>query len=291
VEYIDDKLTCLNEEQHRLLEMLIRDVQTRVAAGRRGPGPIESRQNHTLVLGGPGVGKTFFVRKLQKSLEGMGSSAVTVAFTGAAACNIPGGRTIHSTFYIPITMKASDRLPALSEEQKQALRAAMEGKAFLLIDEVSMVGPSLIGMMHERLVQALENQQPFGGMSVIGLGDFYQLQPCSPPALFTSLMDMINGEGESGMNAYRHAGTLLFKSFKLFQLKTQMRAREDSEHGKWVEAFREGGNTKPITREFIELLQSRMLTADDAVQDSTWAWATIGVSSNMSQLGLHRAAR
>ena len=75
--------------------------------------------------------------------------------------------TIHSTFLIPIKMKASDRLPALSEEQKQALRAAMEGKAFLLIDEVSMVGPALLGMVHESLVQALESQQPYGGMSVI----------------------------------------------------------------------------------------------------------------------------
>ncbi len=94
----------------------------------RGPGPIQSRQNHTLVLGGPGVGRTFLVRKLQKALQGMGSSAVTMAFTGAAACNIPGWRTIHSTFYIPIKMKASDRLPTLSEEQKQALRTTMEGK-------------------------------------------------------------------------------------------------------------------------------------------------------------------
>ena len=29
-----------------------------------------------------------------------------------------------------------------------------------------------------------------------------------------------------------------------------------------------------------------MLTADDAVQDSTWAWATIGVSSNMEKLAI-----
>ena len=43
----------------------------------------------------------------------------------------------------------------------------MEGKAFLLIDEVSMVGPALLGMVHELLVQALESQQPYGGMSVI----------------------------------------------------------------------------------------------------------------------------
>jgi hypothetical protein len=38
-------------------------------------------------------------------------------------------------------MKASDRLPAFSEEQKQALRTTMEGKAFLLIDEVWLALP------------------------------------------------------------------------------------------------------------------------------------------------------
>ena len=116
MEYIEDRLSSLNEEQSRLLEFLIRDVQQRAAVGRGGPGPVEARPNHTLVLGGPGVWKTFLVRKLQKALEGMGSSEVTVTFTGASACNKSGLRTIHSTFFLPINTKASVKLPVLSEE-------------------------------------------------------------------------------------------------------------------------------------------------------------------------------
>jgi hypothetical protein len=35
-----------------------------------------------------------------------------------------------------------------------------------------MVKPALLGMMHERLQQAMDNDLPFGGMEVIALGDF-----------------------------------------------------------------------------------------------------------------------
>ena len=226
--------------------------------------------------------KTFFVKQLQSRLAEMGSSSVTVAFTGAAACNIPDGRTIHSTFFLPIHMKTSDKLPLMPEDQRTSLKSAMEGKAFLLIDEVSMVGPALLGMIHERLVQALECQLPFEGMSVIALGDFYQVQPCTPPALYSSLMDIVSGTREVGRPGYQQVGTNLFSGFKLFELKTQMRAREDSEHGSWVEAFR-SGNMKPVDRAFIELLKSRQFSANDVQQDRSWAWATIGVTSNMEK--------
>ena len=102
-------------------------------------------------------------------------------------------------------------------------------------------------------------QHNFRGMSVIALGDFYQLQPCTPPALYSSLMDIVSGTREVGRPGYQQVGTNLFSGFKLFELKTQMRAREDSEHGSWVEAFR-SGNMKPVDRAFIELLKSRQFS-------------------------------
>ena len=188
----------------------------------------------------------------------------------SAACNIPGGRTIHSTFSLPIRVKTSDKLPVVSEEQRATLKSAMEGKAFLLIDEVSMVGPVLLGMMHERLVQPLECQLPFGEMSLIALGDFYQLQPCAPPALYTSLIDIVTGTREVGRPEYKQVGTDLFSRFKLFELKTQMSARADREHGSWVEAF-SSGNMKPVDRAFIELFRSRQLSPTDVQHCRSWA--------------------
>ena len=282
--YFNERLIQPNNEQRSLLELLIRSFQrrsTHSAAALAGSG-----QEHFLILGGPGVGKTFLVKRLLRELSILNTSAVTVAFTGAAAVNIPGGRTIHSLFHIPINLRAGGRLNQLDGAEKQSLISAVEGKAFLLIDEVSMVSPSLLGMMDERLKQVLGCDLPFGGMSVIALGDFYQLQPCGGSAFFTAIMNLCTGDRTLGKpDSYEVVGTQLFKTFKLYELKTQMRAREDSEHGAWVDAFR-GRGTLPVTREFINLLKSRLSTAEDAVQDPTWAWATVAVTSNMEKVGV-----
>ena len=279
--YINERLIQPNAEQRNLLDLLIRSVQRRSTCSAAAlPG---SDQEHFLVLGGPGVGKTFLVKRLLRQLSSLNTSAVTVAFTGAAAVNIPGGRTIHSLFHLPINCKAGGRLNMLEGAQKQSLLSAIEGKAFLLIDEVSMVSPSLLGMMDERLKQVVGCDLPFGGMSVIALGDFYQLQPCGGSAFFTAIMSLCTGERALGKpDSYEVVGTQLFKMFKLYELNTQMRAREDSEHGAWVDAFR-GSGIQPVTRAFITLLKSRLLTPADVVQDPTWAWATVAVTSNMEK--------
>ncbi len=61
----------------------------------------------------------------------MGCSLVSVAFTGVAACNIPGGRTIHSVFGIPMHASGSTKLPLLGSEQACVLKAYMENASFL----------------------------------------------------------------------------------------------------------------------------------------------------------------
>jgi hypothetical protein len=120
------------------------------------------------------------------------------------------------------------------------------------------VSPALLGMMHERLQQALDNDLPFGGMEVIAIGDFYQLQPCNPPATFTAMMDMVCGNWNQ-KTLYRQIGAGLFKTFRLVELKQQTRAREDSTHSSWVERFRDPSCINPINDEFISLLHSLYL--------------------------------
>jgi hypothetical protein len=119
----------------------------------------------------------------------MGCSLVSVAFTGVvAACNIPGGRTIYSVFGIPMKASGSRKLAPLGAEQAYVLKAFVQNCSFfkLLIDKISMVSLALLRMMHERLQQAMDNNLPFGGLEVIALCDFYQLQPFNPPAIYSN---------------------------------------------------------------------------------------------------------
>ena len=58
--YLNQRLIVPNAEQSFLLDILCRAVHTRAAASAAG---MIALQENILVLGGPGVGKTFFVKQ------------------------------------------------------------------------------------------------------------------------------------------------------------------------------------------------------------------------------------
>src|SRR6266545_4473159 len=57
------------------------------------------------------------------------------------------------------------------------LRSIWEGVDYLFIDEISMIGCSLLFNISEALIEAKGNTAPFGGINVIFAGDFAQLPP------------------------------------------------------------------------------------------------------------------
>ena len=107
-EHIDELLSRPNNEQHSLIDRLLRSVTD--AEMRTGSHSHCHHHNvfpNLLVLGGPGVGKTYLVKRLQIELEREhGLKLVSVAYTGVAASNIQGGKTIHSVFHL--THQASE---------------------------------------------------------------------------------------------------------------------------------------------------------------------------------------
>ena len=47
----------------------------------------------------------------------------------------------------------------------------------VLIDEISMVGSGMFNFINLRLLQIMGSKLPFGGVSIIAVGDLFQLQP------------------------------------------------------------------------------------------------------------------
>ena len=59
----------------------------------------------------------------------------------------------------------------------QSLRTRLAGLRYLIIDEISMVSAATLQHVNGRMQEGLGNQHPYGGVSVIFVGDFFQLPP------------------------------------------------------------------------------------------------------------------
>ena len=141
---------------------------------------------YRLFLSGPGgVGKSHVISlinydtikflRLSRQFESEDILVLLTAPTGIAAMNI-NGMTIHSALLLG-TSKTS--FQALSQEKLNTLRLKLCNLKLLIIDEVSMVGCNLLLQIHKCLQQlkGCSDDSLFGDVSILAVGDFYQLQP------------------------------------------------------------------------------------------------------------------
>lgn len=111
-----------------------------------------------IVQGKAGCGKSTLIKTMTARLmETLGDdSFLLLAPTGSAALNI-NGNTIHSALNIPI--RASQFKPLEGAGSRNFLEQ-MANVHFLIVDEYSMIGLSLLGMMEQRCSEANpENQR------------------------------------------------------------------------------------------------------------------------------------
>ena len=82
-----------------------------------------------------GTGKILLINLILAKLQSEGKIALATASSSIAATLLTGGRTLHSTFKIPLDLHAMD-IPICSIEKRTALsRVIQEGKA-TVVDEV-----------------------------------------------------------------------------------------------------------------------------------------------------------
>jgi hypothetical protein len=130
---------------------------------------------NVFLTGEPGAGKSYTVNEYVRYLRGHDIEPAITASTGIAATHI-GGMTIHSWSGIGIHNSL------LPQEIKRIASSKHIGKrmratSVLIIDEVSMLAPKTLGLVEAVCREARHNHEPFGGLQVVFVGDFFQLPP------------------------------------------------------------------------------------------------------------------
>ena len=129
---------------------------------------------HLFLTGKAGTGKTTFLHHLRGHSP---KRMIVVAPTGVAAINAKGV-TIHSFFqlsfapFVPGTKPANEFF-RFSKEKINIMRSL----DLLVIDEISMVRADLLDAVDYVLRHFRRNEQPFGGVQLLMIGDLEQLAP------------------------------------------------------------------------------------------------------------------
>jgi ATP-dependent exoDNAse (exonuclease V), alpha subunit - helicase superfamily I member len=135
--------------------------------------------NRSIFLTGKaGTGKTTFLHRLKKETK---KQMAVVAPTGVAAINA-GGTTMHSFFQLPFTpfIPTPEGRKNLIEKMKMqgSRRKVLQELELLVIDEISMVRADVLDSVDTILRHVrYRNNEPFGGVQVIFIGDMFQLSP------------------------------------------------------------------------------------------------------------------
>ena len=130
---------------------------------------IERTHSNILILGQAGTGKSTFVQYLKSASS---KRIVCACPTAVSALNI-GGQTIHSLFQIQPRDFIMPELLKLKAKPRNILNAT----DVLVVDEISMVAPDLLDAIDILARGARHNNEPFGGIQVVAIGDMFQLPP------------------------------------------------------------------------------------------------------------------
>ncbi|WP_042721401.1 helix-turn-helix domain-containing protein [Flavobacterium sp. B17] len=146
---------------------------------------IEHTNRSVFLTGKAGTGKTTFLNDFVKRTR---KKHIVVAPTGIAAINA-GGVTIHSMFGLPLRtfLPTTDRIDTSMANniadlmphfkyRKDKLKLLREVE-IIIIDEVSMLRADVLDMMDFSLRFIRRNNQRFGGVQMLFIGDLYQLPP------------------------------------------------------------------------------------------------------------------
>ena len=209
------------------------------------------------VSGPGGVGKSHVIKLIQSDtikllkLSGMFEPDDVIVLlsapTAVTAFNI-GRMTLHSA--LMLGRSKFGEYQSLSHDKANTLRLKLSKLKLLIIDEISMVG---CNMLHKRLNEILVQPDDvmFGSVSILAVGDLYQVPPVCQPPLF-------NVMSNKQMSYLYGSGSLWKDHFKMLEFTEIMRQRGDTRFVELLCRMRTG----ECTEADIDLLKTRVIALE-----------------------------
>ena len=109
-----------------------------------------------------------------------------LALTGKAAYGIKGN-TVHSALAIPACQSLKTYKP-LDSSRLNTLRCKLGAVQLIFLHEISMIGNTMLNVqINNRLKDIKGSKEVFGGISIIALGDLFQLEPVMDSYVFKDM--------------------------------------------------------------------------------------------------------
>ena len=214
--YWESHYHMLNTEQSNAYHKIMHSVES-------GSGGI------FMISGHGGTGKTFLYKVVCAKLCSKGNAVLCTASSGIAALLLPGGRTAHSMFKIPIEGLSQQSFCCIPKDSVRA--DLMRAVKCIIWDEIGPQHRYTIKTLDHTLHDLTDKDEPFGGITMLMGGDFQQTLPVIP-----------KGSHEEILNAtITHSH--LWNDIHIIHLHQNMHLHDDpqaDEFAKWLLDIRHG---------------------------------------------------
>lgn len=130
------------------------------------------------------------------------------AASGIAALLLTGGRTVHTTFKLPLVL---DEYSTCNIPTQSSLADLMRQTSLIVWDEASMSSRFALEAVDRSLKDIVGVHRPFGGKVVLLCGDFRQILPIVPKGTDAQVVQQCIKKSP------------LWRLFRVLRLKTNMR--------------------------------------------------------------------
>ena len=126
-----------------------------------------------------GTGKTYLTNLLLAKVRSTGRVALAVGSSGIAATLLSGGKTAHSTFFLPPDLHHAKQ-PTCSKSRESEKALVLRQTSLIIWDECTMSHKNALEAVDRTLKDILRSSSVMGGVTVVVSGDFRQTLPVIP---------------------------------------------------------------------------------------------------------------